>query len=488
MTSSSEILNGRYGELTLDGKKYQYDKAAMPNTWKLWDHETSAWVAALNPLGDIADSGAAEPVPIHMSKFGKGILTARKQDWRLITGIRQTMDTIVMNDDVCIMYSHQVAGTARNTYAIMTEPTQYKVISLMDISSRLINPTPNMQNANAHLIDIQWSGTKWVMAFTYSSKIYIIHSDDGVNWAWPPNNPTGIELVNTVYGITGLGQVRMKKGNADDEMMIVFKTTSTTIKSIYTTTSFDVDDGANETNSAVHATPIYADYIAALMQIGTKWMMFYHYIYMGSSGSYSSYPEVTPDNGVNWAFKTRLPAQSGSPYFCDYFIVGERLMVRFASTVASQGHRMYYTDDCAETAWKSVDIRQRGHTTEMQPFSYGSSGGDVTQAKAVGFNQLADYGGVFYPMMNWLNPISATSGTASKQYISGILADSIENYEDNSIESYRSLRYTGFNSEDSQEPFTETNRIQQFNLVFRFKEVWFGTDVQSTTKTDLYYI
>lgn len=473
MTSSSEIINGRYGELTLDGKKYQYDKSSTPNTWKIWDHETSDWVAAVNPLGDIADSGAAEPVPGHLSKSGKGILTARFQDWRQVVGVSQSMADVEFgnDDETCIMYDAKTTRTfGKNQYAIMKSPTEYKVISLLGIQGQMTNPNSNMGYNAARIRGIKWVGTRWVMLFSYSTKLYFIWSDDGEAWEWPPNNPTGNYIIDAGYGIDSYNVVCMQKGNVDNELMVVYKTASTTYKTIYSSTGFNVDDGANETNSATHVTPQSSDRLSALIKVGAKWIIFFTYIY-NSSSSYQDEPEVTNDNGVSWATKQNVPNQSYGAEFNRYMLIGERLVVYFRGAT-SQGGRFYYTDDCAETAWKQMNTSQKTDSSVSSPIAYGYTAadtGDRTQ-----FSEIKETDGVFYLPMNWLDPITATSGTADNRYITGLLKDSIEDYENVLSASYRSLKYSGFNDEDTKDPFSATNSVLAFDQVFRFKEVWFG--------------
>ena len=393
MTSSSEIINGRYGELTLDGKKYQYDKAAMPNTWKLWNHETSDWVAAVNPLGDIADSGAAEPVLGHLSKSGKNVLSCNYEDWTEVTGIRQVMDTVEMNDDICVMYSKRnAAGPCRSSYAVMTTPGVYEVISLFNIEDAMTDPISGMRGA--FIQDVKWSGAKWVMLFLYNEKLYIIWSDDAKNWRWPDNNPTGLHLDTSYYQSDGLAH--MYKGNSDDEFMLIYRVTNyTTLRTVHTTTAFDTADiTATETIGGAGLPISSSDRVATVIKIGTRWVIFYQYVY-NTNSIFNTYPKITINNGTNWTNGAKLPSQSTPAYFVNYMLVGNRLVVQFSlSGYSSQGKMQYYTDDFSVT-WTKIYPGQRLTTSLKFPISYGYETGNYETGQETGNNAIEEIDGVF---------------------------------------------------------------------------------------------
>ena len=91
-------------------------------------------------------------------------------------------------------------------------------------------------------------------------------------------------------------------------------------------------------------------------------------------------------------------------------------------------------------------------------------------------------------MNEWLDPITATSGSAFQRYITGTTKESIENIEDIYSTSYYSLKYTGFNPTKSKDPYSTATIIRYFDHVFKFKDVWFGVDGQGTNQSKLFYI
>lgn len=389
-----------------------------------------------------------------LSSSGKTILTCRPDDWRYVDGPNQVKDTVVKNDDVAILYSRS-RGNALQSYAIMNSPYQYEVIVLRDLGITALNAT--------YIRDIVWSGTRWVMVTASSTSLYIVWSDNGRDWNFPPNNPTGQAVATLTNLLISRGNVRMAKGTADDELMLIYADLNVnSYKSVHTTTSFDVDDLADETVSASPPQQLNGDQMSALLVIGSTWILFYINLY-NTSSTITKTPFISVDNGVNWTQKSGMPATSSETRFYKYNIVGDTLLVHTGEPITG-ARIMYYTKDFCST-WTKIQNGERAATGAAHPVAKG-----YPQGSYGGFMEMEELDGVFYDNFQWLNPITATSGTTGQEYITGFTKASIEDFD--GTNAY--LRHVGFNAHTKNEDNNGYGTQYHFygENFFYFQKTW----------------